>query len=64
MTKTYNDIDAVTRLLEEVGRSILTCSISKTENTVLYSSVSSSTCFPTNRKREIWSWPQESASRS
>lgn len=65
MTKTYNDIDAVTRLLEEVGCSIFTCSIGKHEKgggaalVVFFSS-----CFPTNRKREIWNWPQDWASRS
>lgn len=30
MTKTYNDIDAVTRLLEEVGCSAFTCRLNRT----------------------------------
>lgn len=47
MTKTYNDIDAVTRLLEEVGRSVVTRSIS---NRVLYSSPSSVSVLRTERE--------------
>ncbi|CAF99478.1 unnamed protein product, partial [Tetraodon nigroviridis] len=47
MTKTYNDIDAVTRLLEEVGRSVVTRSIS---NRVLYSSPSSLSVLRTERE--------------
>lgn len=52
MTKTYNDIDAVTRLLEEVGRFIVACSVSKTENGVLDQSSPSLPVFrPIERER-------------